>query len=284
MLPLILASSASLAWGSADFIAGLSCRRVGLVWVLLVSQELGFALLLVALLFTGNTSPALHYVGLAALSGVLNAAALATFYRGLARGPIALVAPIAAAEAIIPVAAGVLNGERPSGIATLGIGLALCGLVVAVRSGEEENRARPGRSHLPAVALALGAALCFGFFVIALRAASQGGALWAVTVSRVTTIGLLAGAVPAAGLGMSFSISRRDVAPILAIGALDAGATMWFAAATTSGPLSVVGVLGSFYPLVTVLLAGVLLRERLGTWQRLGTLGALAGALLIAAG
>ncbi len=78
MLPLILASGASLAWGSADYLAGVSCRRAALLWVLLVSQELGLALLLPALLVTGTPSPGMPYVALAVLAGALNAGALAS--------------------------------------------------------------------------------------------------------------------------------------------------------------------------------------------------------------
>lgn len=281
MLSLILATGASLAWGSADFIAGVSCRRLGLLWVLLVSQQLGLVLLLAVLVLIGKATPGGSYVGLAALAGAFNAAALAAFYRGLARGPIGLVAPIAATEAIIPVAAGLLNGERPSHVATLGIALALGGVMLATTSGGREGAADRGRSSSPSVALAVLAAVCFGCFVVALKGASEGGALWAVTISRVTTVGLLAAAVPATN--MAFRVARSDIAPVIAIGALDVVASTVFAVATTSGALSAVGVLGSLYPVVTLLLAGVLLRERLGGLQRLGTLGALAGVALITA-
>jgi drug/metabolite transporter (DMT)-like permease len=281
VLSLILATGASLAWGSADFIAGVSCRRLGLLWVLLVSQQLGLVLLLAVLLLIGKATPGWNYVGLAALAGAFNAAALAAFYRGLARGPIGLVAPIAATEAIIPVAAGLLNGERPSHVATLGIALALGGVMLATTSGGREGAADRGRSSSPSVALAVLAAVCFGCFVVALKGASEGGALWAVTISRVTTIGLLAAAVPATS--MTVPLARSDIGPVLAIGALDVAASTVFAVATTSGALSAVGVLGSLYPVVTLLLAGMLLRERLGGLQRLGTLGALAGVALITA-
>lgn len=282
MLYLLLASGSSLAWGSADFLAGVSCRRLGLLSVLLVSQELGLVLLLPTLLLAGEGLPAMSYVGLAVLAGGLNAAALAAFYRGLARGPIGLVAPIAATEAIIPVAFGLLHGERPSVGSALGIALALGGVVLATRSGSAGDFGRGRKSNSPSVALAIVAAVCLGCFVVALKGASHGGALWAVTVSRVTTIGLLAAALPATGTKLS--IARRDIAVLLAIGGLDVGASTLFAFATTTGPISVVGVLGSFYPVVTILLAGVLLRERLGPLQRLGTIGALAGVALITAG
>jgi drug/metabolite transporter (DMT)-like permease len=132
------------------------------------------------------------------------------------------------------------------------------------------------------VGLAVVAAVCFGCFVVALNGASEGGTLWAVTFSRLTSVGLLA--ATALALRPNLAITRRDMAPLLAIGALDVSASALFAAATTIGLLSLVGVLGSLYPVITIILAGVVLRERLDPFQRAGALGALAGAALIASG
>lgn len=279
----MLASGASLAWGSADYLAGISCRRLSLPWVLLVSQALGLVILGAVLVITGTPPPGATDLGLALASGALNAAALAAFYRGLARGPIGLVAPIAATEAVIPVAVGLAKGERPSAAAALGIALAVGGVVLASRAaGGETVRGATARSQAPSVLLGLVAAVCFGGFVVALKGASHGGTLWAVTASRAATAGLLAAVVSARR--SAFTVKRSDVSPILAVGALDVGALSLFAVAVTAGPLSVVGVVGSLYPVVTILLAAFLLRERLGTWQRLGTLGALAGVALISAG
>jgi drug/metabolite transporter (DMT)-like permease len=290
----LLACSASLAWGSSDFLASIGCRRVRLALVLLVSQILGLAMLVPALILARAPLPPLSYCGLAALAGLFNAAALAAFYRGLARGPIGLVAPIAATEGIIPLAVGLFEGDRPSALALAGIVVALAGIVLAARPRREYDHDDAG-SHWPSVALAVIAALCFGLFVVAIKGASQGGALWAVTLSRLTTVGVLVIAVPLIG-GRARSLRldwlrsvrprldalRADLPALLSVGALDVGASAMFAVAATHGALSVIGVLGSAYPVVTIVLAGVFLRERLGGWQRLGTLGALTGLALIA--
>jgi drug/metabolite transporter (DMT)-like permease len=284
VLALTLAFGASVAWGSADFLAGVGCRRLALLTVLLVSQAIGLVLLLPVVLALAESPPAVSFVLLGALAGAFNAAALAALYRGLARGTMGVVAPIAATDAVIPVLFGVLTGERPAPLAALGIWLALVGVVLASRPGREEE-GDPGRrrdSTATSVGLAVVAAVCFGCFVVALNGASEGGALWAVTFSRLTTVGLLA--TMALALRPSLAVTRRDVTPLLAIGALDVGANALFAAATTTGLLSLVGVLGSFYPVITILLAGVVLRERLDPLQRVGALGALAGAALIASG
>jgi drug/metabolite transporter (DMT)-like permease len=281
MLSAILASGASLAWGSADFLAGLSSRRLGAITVLFISQLVGAALLLPLLTTTGEAPPGLAYWGLGALAGAFNAAALIAFYRGLVRGPISLVAPIAATEAVIPVAFGLLHGERPSAIGIAGIGLAVAGVVLASRTaGERDSHERSSRAV--SVGLGLAAAIFFGCFVVALKGASEGGALWAATVSRGATIALLAVAMPTARTRFTCRLSRGDAAAIATIGILDVGANIMLAFATRSGSIGVVGVLSSFYPLVTIVLAGVVLRERLGRLQRLGTIGALAGAALLA--
>jgi drug/metabolite transporter (DMT)-like permease len=281
VLALTLAFGASVAWGSADFLAGVGCRRLSLLTVLLVSQAVGLALVLPVVLALGKPPPGLPFLLLGALAGVFYAAALAALYRGLARGTMGVVAPIAATDAMIPLAFGVLSGERPVPLETLGIALALAGVVLACRPAEEiDGRGGPRDSTAKSVALAVAAAVCFGCFMIALDSASEGGTLWAVASTRLTTIILLVGA--AVTVRPSLSLSRSDMAPLLAIGALDVGASALFAVATTAGLLSLVGVLGSFYPVITILLAVVVLRERLDPLQRIAAIGALAGAALIA--
>jgi drug/metabolite transporter (DMT)-like permease len=283
VLPLVIAFGASVAWGSADFLAGVSCRRLALLTVLLVSQAVGLALLLPVVLVQGRPAAG-SFVLLAVLAGVFNGAALAALYRGLAGGKMGVVAPIAATDAVIPVAFGLLTGERPAPVVMVGIGLALAGIVLASRPAAEEqdDAANPRDSTAKSVTLALIAALCFGGFMIAINGASEGGTLWAVTFSRLTTVVMLAAV--ALALRPNVALGRRDAAPLLAIGALDAGACVLFAAATTAGLLSLVAVFGSFYPVFTILLAGAVLRERLDPKQRVGVLGALVGATLIAAG
>lgn len=284
VLALTLAFGASVAWGSADFLAGVGCRRMALPSVLLVSQVFGLWLMLPVLLAFGGPPPAPSFLLLGVLAGTFNAAALAALYRGLAVGNMGIVAPIAATDAVIPLAFGVLGGERPGGLVAAGIALALVGVVLASRPGTDESSGARGgvRPDTRGVALALVAAVCFGGFVVTLDGASAGGILWAVAVSRMSSVVLIGAAV--LSLRPSFAISRVDTAALLAVGALDLAASALFAVATTTGLLSVVGVLVSLYPVITLVLAGVVLRERPGGLQRLGTVGALAGAALIAAG
>ena len=324
MPTLVLALGASVAWGSADFIAGVGCRRLALLTVLLVSQAAGLALLVPVLAATSEAPPPMSTLALGALAGLFNALALAALYRGLARGKMGLVAPIAATDAAIPVAFGMLTGDRPATIAIVGIGLALAGVVLASRGQAEVDGEASASRDSPATSVALGltAAVCFGAFMVALGGASEGGALWAVVVTRCTTVVLLICAVmvlrpdrrperpsgrrvaseastlwavvvtrfttvvlligAALLLRAGRASGRRGGLPLLAIGALDLGACALFAAATTAGLLSIVGALSSFYPLVTIVLARAFLHERLGALQRTGAAAAVVGAALMA--
>ena len=284
MFALTLAFSASVAWGSADFLAGLGCRRLALLTVLLVSQAIGLALLIPVMVASAEPMPAGHFVLMGVVAGAFNAGALAAFYRGLAGGTMSIVAPIAATDAVIPVAYGLVTGERPATLTMFGIALALIGVVLASRPVDHhEDEPRTKRdSPAKGVALALAAAVCFGVFTIALAEASKGGTLWAVTFSRLMSLSLLS--LTAVVLRPDLSVQREDAMPLVAIGGLDVGANALFAVALSAGLLSVVGVLGSFYPVVTILLAGVVLRERLGPLQRVGAASALAGAAVMAIG
>jgi drug/metabolite transporter (DMT)-like permease len=284
---LSLAFGASVAWGSADFLAGVGCRRLALLTVMLVSQAIGLVLLIPVMVATASELPSNHYVVMGVLAGAFNAAALAAFYRGLAGGTMGIVAPIAATDAVIPVGYGLITGERPTPITMIGIALALIGVVMASRPSktheeEPDESDRKRDSAAKGVALALVAAVCFGMFTICLADASHGGTLWAVTFSRLMSLYLLS--CIAVIVWPELSVKRGDAVPLIAIGGLDVTANALFALALSAGLLSVVGVLGSFYPVVTIILAGIVLREKLGPTQRLGAASALAGAAAMALG
>ena len=280
MLALTLSFGASLAWGSADFLAGLECRRRTLLSVMLVSQFAGVLMFLPFLLVLGGMPPQPGYALLGMLAGLLYVIGLGALYRGLAGGTMGIVAPIAATDALVPVAFGLLAGEHLSMVVMVGIAVAIAGVIVVsvASAGESEaGQDSPARS----VAYGVIAAAGFGGFVVALDAASAGGALWAAGYTRLTSVLLLGLGVIAMRQPIEFA--RKDTLPLLAIGGLDISASALFAIATTTGLLSVVGVVGSLYPVFTVLLATVVLQERPTATQRLGTGAALAGALLIAA-
>ena len=188
-----------------------------------------------------------------------------------------VVAPISSMAAAIPFAVGLARGERPSVLQFAGAAVALVGLALVSHTRDDVR----GR-FAAGVGLALVAAVGFGLYFVLLDVAADDSASWAVLVARLASSSLaLAAAVTA---GVSLGLPRRLVLPVVAVGLCDVGANVLFARATTRGLVSVVSVLTSLYPAVTVALAAFLLRERVGGLQFVGAAAVLAGAALLAAG
>jgi len=282
-VPLGLGSG--LCWGAADFFGGVQARRLPALSVALWSQAAGALALAVALAAQGTspTPPGFAW-GLAAGAG--SGLALMLLYRGLAEGAMSVVAPVASCGAVVPVLVAPLRGEPPSAVAGLGIVAAVTGVVLVSRS--------PGaRQHPPApalrprvLAMALGAALGFGlFFVFVDAGTATAGAspLWVIAGARTSSLLVLAG-IAVTGQRSQAGWPGRRIVPVALVGIADTTANLLFALAATGGNLAVVGVLGSLYPVATVVLARWLLRERLSGGQNAGVVLALTGVGLLAAG
>jgi drug/metabolite transporter (DMT)-like permease len=181
---------------------------------------------------------------------------------------------------VIPLVIGVAGGDRPTALEWTGLALALTGVVLASR--EEVGSGEAGKRIASGAALAVVAALGFGFFFVCMDRASEPDALWAVLVNRVTSVSLLTCA--ALALRPPLAAKAPDVALIALIGTMDIGANLLFAVASTKGLVSLVAVLGSLYPLTTVALARAVLGERPHRVAQVGVAAALAGVVLIAAG
>jgi drug/metabolite transporter (DMT)-like permease len=280
MLGIGLALCASLAWGVGDFIGGMKTRVLPVLVVLVCSQLVGFLWIGAVALVAQQPVPAAHYVLFAALSAVAGTAGLACFFRAIAIGKMSLVVPIAATAGVVPVVVGIATGDRPSALQITGIVVALGGAVLASREPDEEGR---GGSKLAAgVLLAALSAFFWGWFFLAIDEASDGGAVWASLVNRTTSLALLL--VAAAIMRPRLRAARPHMPALAASGTLDVSANLLFAAATTKGLVSLVSVAGSLYPIVTVLLARVVLKERVRRIQEAGVIAALGGVVLIAAG
>ncbi len=275
MLAAALALAAAVSWGIGDFLGGLKSRALRPVAVLIVAQPIGGALrgLWVALRGQGPPGTAVLW---ACLASVFGTTGLIAFYRGMAAGALSIVAPIAGAGAAIPVIWGLARGDHPSSYQELGFAAALIGIVLA------SFERRPAAARIAAgVGWAAIAMLAFGGYYIPMHAASQGDFLWAAFVFRLTSTTLIA----AAWLVLRPLGARRADLPVLAsIGVLDTGGNVFFSAASARGLVSVVSILASLYPVVTVLLARAVLAERVHRSQELGIALALAGIVLISAG
>jgi drug/metabolite transporter (DMT)-like permease len=277
VVAVVLALGASLSYGVGDFLGGLTSRRLHVLTVLALSQLSGA--LAVAVWAALEREPFLGAgATLAACgAGVCGAAGLTALYRGMAIGAMSVVAPISSIAAAIPFAYGLARGERPSALQFLGIVVALGGLVLVSRVA-----GATGTAVAAGVGLALIAATGFGLYFVLLGEAAGDSVPWTVLVARSTSVALALAAVAAARV--TLRPGPRLLAPVLAVGLCDVAANVLFALATTRGLLSVVSVLTSLYPAVTVALAAVVLRERIGNAQLGGAAAVLAGAALISAG
>ena len=275
MRSIALALSASLTWGFADFFGPLKARTLGALRVLVYVQVGGLVViaLVVAVRGKGPADVAVLLAIPAAASGTLG---LYAYYRGVAVGAMSIVAPIAGISAAVPVVVGIVSGDRPSLAQWLGIAAALGGVFLASRE--------PGRAGKVAagVGLALLAALGFGGFFPPMHAAGNADFWWAVLIFRVTSTSIILAAV--AIRRPPLAVAPMQVPLLALIGIGDMLGNLLFAAASTSGLVSITSVLASVYPIVTVVLARLVLKERVARSQEAGIALTLAGVALISAG
>ena len=277
-MAIVLGVLASITYGCADFLGGLYTRRVPVLTVVLVSQVMGTILLAVALPFFLDDEFSGTSVAWGAAAGVTGATGVTLLFRGLAGGRMSVVAPITGTvAAALPVIVGLVSGERPSPLALAGVGLALAA-VVLVSSAKDED-ASVGRTGVPE---ALGAGTSFGLFFVLLDRAGDASGLWPLVGARASSIAII---------GIAALVVRSPLKPpsgtllgISVAGAFDVAANLFYLLATRRGLLTLVAVLTSMYPGTTVILARVVLKERLRRIQLAGLVFAGAGIVAMAAG
>ncbi len=275
MRSIALALSASLTWGFADFFGPLKGRTLGALRVLVYVQLGGLVMiaLIIAIRGKGPADLAALFAIPAAISGTLG---LYAYYRGMAVGAMSIVAPIAGISAAVPVMFGIATGDRPSLWQWLGIGAALGGVFLASRDPGHGGRVAAG------VGLALLAAIGFGGYFPPMHEAGNADFWWAALFFRMTSTSIILAAV--AIRRPSLSVAPIQVPLLALIGIGDMLGNLLFAAASTSGLISITSVLASLYPIVTVVLARVVLKERVARSQEAGIALTLAGVALISAG
>jgi drug/metabolite transporter (DMT)-like permease len=275
MRSIALALGASLTWGFADFFGPLKGRTLGALRVLFYVQLGGLVAiaLIVAIRGKGPADLAVLFAIPAAISGTLG---LYAYYRGMAIGAMSIVAPIAGISAAVPVIFGIATGDRPSLWQWLGIAAALGGVFLASREPGRGGRVAAG------VGLALLAAIGFGFYFPPMHEAGNADFWWASLIFRMTSASVILAAV--AIRRPSLSVAPIQVPLLALIGIGDMLGNLLFAAASTSGLVSITSVLASLYPIVTVVLARLVLRERVARSQEAGIVLTLAGVALISAG
>lgn len=273
-----LALCGALSWGVGDFLGGLAARKVTVLVVLAVSQAVGLVGVALWVWLAADPFPGVEELLPAWAAGLAGLVGLGALYRGLAIGAMGIVAPISAASPIVPLAVDATRGIVPGALQWLGVGLVLAGIATLSR----EPSSAGGQRVAAGAGLAIVAALGFGGFVVGLDAGADESAPWAVLAARSTSVAL----VVAAALLTSTSLrpSRALLPMLVAVGVFDTGANVCVAFATTHGAAGTVAVLSALYPVVTIVLARLVVGERLGAARRAGGIVALAGAALVAAG
>jgi uncharacterized membrane protein len=276
-MAVVLALLSALVWGASDFCGGLASRRSSAYGIVVGSQAIGLVALLAVLPAIGGSATAAD-LAWGAAAGVCGSAGLVVFYRAMAGGVMSVVAPVTSVcAAAVPVLGGLALGERIGVATAVGIVLALVAVVLVAAEG--------GLRALRSVrAAALGpplfAGAMFGLFFVLLHRTGPGAGLWPLVGARLISV-LLVGAVVLVRR-QSLRVPRAALLPLVLAGVGDMAGNALFLLASQRGDLSITGVLASLYPASTVLLAQLVLRERLGGTQAAGLATAAAAVVLIA--
>jgi drug/metabolite transporter (DMT)-like permease len=271
--PVLFGLAASLCWGSGDFNGGLASRRVNPSSVVLGSYAVGFVFLVALALTTREPVPDRASLLWGAVAGVAGVLGLLAFYSALSRGKMGIAAPVSAVlTAGLPVLFSAVTTRLPTLLQLGGFVLALLAIVLI---------ARPERTSGPpkGIGLALLAGCCFGGFFILISRVQHGSTFWPLAAARLTSIVVLTILL---GLQRKPLLPALTVAPLVALaGMLDAGGNAFFVLAAHSGRLDIAAISSSFYPAATVLLAALVLRERVTRGQGTGILLVLLAIPLI---
>jgi drug/metabolite transporter (DMT)-like permease len=276
MAAIALALGASLSWGFADFFGPLKGRTLGTLRTLLYVQLSGLVAIAVIVAARGR-GPADWTSLLAIPAAVSGTLGLYAYYRGMTVGAMSVVAPIAGISAVLPVVVGIVSGDRPSTPKIAGIACALAGVFLA-----SHEPGRTGSKVAAGVGLALLAALGFGGYFPFMHAAGRADFWWASLFFRITSTSVIA--LTVAARRPVLAVGRTDLPLLVFVGFGDMFGNLLFAAASSRGLVSIVSVLASLYPIVTVLLARAVLSERVARTQEGGVVLTLAGVALISAG
>lgn len=280
--PHLLALASALLYGSGDFLGGLSTRRAPALLVVALGQAAGLAVLLGILAAMPAAAASSVDFSWGAAAGVFGGAGVGLLYRALAVGRMSVVAPTTAVCAVVvPVAAGLLMGGRPGAQTLAGIGLALLSIIlVSQQPGESTAGPSPSHRNLPqGLGTALASGLLIGLFFLALARTGPDAGLWPLLSARATSVAVFGAAM--AATGGTWRTHPGTALLIVVGGVLDMLANALYLLATHGGPLASVVTLASLYPASTVLLARVVLNERIGRVQAAGIAAALIAVALI---
>lgn len=264
-------------WGVGDFCGGLATRRARVLTVVFLSQGIGLAVLIALALLTREPWPPAPDLAWGAAAGLAGLVGLSALYSALSKGNMGLVAPVTGViSTAIPVIFGTLAQGLPHPLQIAGFGLAIAAVALISRSGDGVA------GHPSGLGLAVIAGVSFGAFLILIANTSDGAVFWPLCAARGASALTLSLFIL---FRRSFVPPGRDVLPVIALsGVMDAAGNFLFVLAEQAGRLDVAGALSSLYPATTVLLALVVLKERLVRHQIIGVALALVAIPLIVSG
>ena len=280
----LFALMAAAIYGAADFLGGSVAKRASTLAAVIATQGAGLVLLLLGTPLMLDATVTATDVTFGVLAGLTGSIGVGLLYRGLAMGPMSVVAPITAVCAVvIPLIAGLMFGEQLTPAAALGVALAIVAVVLlgqdAPANAPSHEPPRSAAHVAQAVRIALASGVAIGGFFVCLGRTQAPAGLWPLAVSRSVSVTLFL--TMALMRKESWKIPAVAMAPAIGCGALDMIANGLYLAAVRQGQLSLVATLASLYPASTVLLARFVLGERLGQLQLVGVATAVAAIVLI---
>lgn len=303
MFAVIFGVTSALIFGAADFFGGLGAKRIPAIRVTALAGATGLVTLLIAYPVIGGTW-SVEALVLGALSGVAGSIAISLLYACLAIGPMSILSPLTAVvSAIVPIAIGLSTGDQLGTLGFIALGIALVA-VVLVGFVPERGAVRPS---VRALLMAVGSGLGIGFFLVLINLTPSDSGLIPLIANRAVNSSILFGAVGIVAL-MSWRRRVRGVAlagpdkPIAALpgisrasvgwrtgiklaiicGVLDAVANAGILFGLRLGELSITAVLMALYPAGTILLASIVLKERIALVQYVGLVLAISAVAMLA--
>jgi drug/metabolite transporter (DMT)-like permease len=279
VLSILFGLIAAASWGGGDFFGGLASRRLGAMVAVFLSEAIGLSLLLVVLPFVPEPIPALSTILISLLAGTFGVAGLLLLYRAMTTGLMTIAAPVSAVlGAVVPVIVSALTEGMPGTIRGAGFVLALAGVWLIARG---EPNGASGRKNLVALGLPLLSGLCFGLYFIFMHNGAQHSTLWTVLLARLVGTVVLSLLLIVQGQARLWRSGLAAWYLVLPCAVLDVGGNLFYVLASQSGRMDVAVVLSALYPGGTVLLAWLVLKEKINRVQILGIVAALAAIALL---
>lgn len=281
----LLALTSAALYGAADFLGGIASKSLSTTIVVAIAQATGLVVLLVAISLLPQADASGTDLVYGAAAGLAGTVGVGLLYRALAIGVMGVVAPITAVCAVaIPVLFSVVRGARPGRVVVVGILLALVAIVLVSQQPSSAGRDLPARRGLPpGVPHALVSGVAIGAFFVVLSQARPEAGLWPLVGARSAALPICV-AASLVSRGSLRGLAKRTVGTAAAAGVLDMGANVLYLLASQMGSLPVAVTLSSLYPASTVVLARMVLGERLHRVQVIGMACALVAVACIVLG